>query len=165
MVPSHCVINSWKMGLVVFGVIVCQCGYFTPVNDNPTYVWFLGPLCQILERQVSYFFKATLPLKPATIPLKIGHLAFQDVFLPTFLDATKTKKTASEAQGISSGVAVENLPIFQVAGADAVPHGFMVVLNHPKIMWKIFPPPPLPIKKRCTCLQGAGILKFLWVLC
>ena len=80
------------------------------------------------------FLKATLPLKPATIPLKIGHLAFQDVFLPTFLDATKTKKPASEAQGISSGVAVENLPIFQVAGADAVPHGFMVVLNHPKIM-------------------------------
>ena len=30
-----------------------------------------------LERQVSYFFKATLPLKPATIALKIGHLAFQ----------------------------------------------------------------------------------------
>ena len=26
-----------------------------------------------LERQVSYFFKATLPLKPATIALKIGH--------------------------------------------------------------------------------------------
>ena len=30
-----------------------------------------------LERQVSYFFKATLPLKPGTIALKIGRLAFQ----------------------------------------------------------------------------------------
>ena len=30
-----------------------------------------------LERQVSYFLKATLSLKPATIALKIGHLAFQ----------------------------------------------------------------------------------------
>ena len=30
-----------------------------------------------LERQVSYFLRATLPLKPATIALKIGHLAFQ----------------------------------------------------------------------------------------
>ena len=28
---------------------------------------------------MSYFFKATLPLKPATIALKIGHLAFQEV--------------------------------------------------------------------------------------
>ena len=30
-----------------------------------------------LERQVSYFFEATLPLKPGTIALKIGRLAFQ----------------------------------------------------------------------------------------
>ena len=37
-----------------------------------------------LERQVSYFFKATLPLKPATITLKIGHLAFQVVKLGIF---------------------------------------------------------------------------------
>lgn len=97
MVRSHCVINSWKMGLVVFGAIVCQCGYFNPSNDNPTNIsGFLGPLWQVL-------------------------------FYPPFLDATKTKKKhTSEAQGISSGVAVENLPIFQVAGADAVPRGFMV---------------------------------------
>ena len=30
------------------------------------------------------FFKATLPLKPATIALKIGHLAFQVFFLANF---------------------------------------------------------------------------------
>ena len=29
---------------------------------------------------MSYFFKAILPLKPATIVLKIGHLAFQVAF-------------------------------------------------------------------------------------
>ena len=29
---------------------------------------------------MSYFFKATLPLKPATIALKIGYLAFQEKF-------------------------------------------------------------------------------------
>jgi len=34
-------------------------------------------IAMYLERQVSYFFKATLPLKPATIALKIGYLAFQ----------------------------------------------------------------------------------------
>ena len=33
-----------------------------------------------LERQVSLFFNATSPLKPATIALKIGHLAFQALF-------------------------------------------------------------------------------------
>ena len=32
---------------------------------------------------MSYFFKATLPLKPATIALEIGHLAFQ---VPRFSD-------------------------------------------------------------------------------
>ena len=79
---------------------MCQCGYFTPVNDNPTNIsGFLGPSCEML-------------------------------FSPTFFGSTPRKqkktKTASEAQGISSGVAVENLPIFQVAGADAVPHGFVV---------------------------------------
>ena len=36
-----------------------------------------GKFNKFLERQVSYFLKATLPLKPATIALKIGHLAFQ----------------------------------------------------------------------------------------
>lgn len=50
-----------------------------------------------------------------------------DVVLPTFFGRHENKKKhTSEAQGISSGVAVENLPIFQVAGADAVPRGFMV---------------------------------------
>ena len=45
-------------------------------------VWFLckkigfwnNPYIHCLERQVSYFFKATLPLKPATIALKIGQV-------------------------------------------------------------------------------------------
>ena len=35
------------------------------------------PIYKYLEHQVSYFLKPTLPLKPATIGLKIGHLAFQ----------------------------------------------------------------------------------------
>ena len=29
-------------------------------------------------------FEATLPLKPATIALKLGHLAFQVIILPSF---------------------------------------------------------------------------------
>ena len=41
-----------------------------------------GPISRMpyLEHQVSYFFKATLPIKPAKIALKIGRsLAFQVV--------------------------------------------------------------------------------------
>jgi len=34
------------------------------------------------ERQGSYFFKATLPLKPATIALKIVHQRLSRHFLP-----------------------------------------------------------------------------------
>ena len=40
-----------------------------------------------------------------------------EIFLPIFMGSQTKKKKKREAQGISSGVAVENLPIFQVAGA------------------------------------------------
>ena len=44
-----------------------------------------------LERQVSYFFQATLPLKQATIALKIGHLAFQ----VCFCSSSKSRQTVN----------------------------------------------------------------------
>ena len=40
---------------------------------------FVKLFCLDLERQVFQFLKATLPVKLATIALKIGHLAFQGV--------------------------------------------------------------------------------------
>ena len=53
-------------------------------HEGPVEVFF-----EFLERQVSYFFKATLHLKPATVALKIGHLAFQVVFFLPFFHLSK----------------------------------------------------------------------------
>ena len=50
--------------------------------DHPELVRIEGELKSCIKHPGTpsvLFFKATLPLKPATIALKIGHLAFQDV--------------------------------------------------------------------------------------
>ena len=113
MVRSHCVINSWKMGLVVFGVIVCQCGYFNPSNDNPTNIsGFLGPSCEML-------------------------------FYPPFLDATKTKKTHERGARHffwCSGGKLAHLSGGRCRCRSPWIHGRFWTI--PKIVWKIFPPPP-----------------------
>ena len=56
-----------------------------------------------LERQVSYSFRQTLPLKLATIALKIGHLAFQECIIkythknaPRFLHVFLKKKNTTQ---------------------------------------------------------------------
>ena len=59
------VFEPWRAVSTQKGQVGCLGMIFCPV------------IYMYLEGQVSYFFKATLPLNPATIALNLGHLAFQ----------------------------------------------------------------------------------------
>jgi len=96
------------------------------------------------------FFWATLHLKPATIALKIGHLAFQDVFFvySPFLVDTDPRKAAAKHLGEYT----EDDPVLEICGRNSQSSAFSYLLSNlsKDFLDKIEEVIPVDGKKSCS---------------